>query len=79
MEFDLMKIFAPIRRRLCRLGWHHWHQDRPLCLYDGFPSPWVGYRSPNRFCVHCGKARFWLPSYQVNKKEFGRWKTKKKE
>ena len=58
------------RQWLCKIGWHHWRQDRPLRPIDAFPMD-PKYETPVRICESCGAAEKWLPGYGGS--EFGCW------
>jgi len=56
----------------CKIGLHQWEQERPISVYDGFPSPYDAvYQTPTRTCVRCKGQQQWLPGYGGS--EWGCW------
>lgn len=55
---------------LCSIGFHDWHQERPLTPYDAWPMD-RAYETPRRECRRCAKREQWLPGYGGS--EIGCW------
>ncbi len=61
-----------LNRWLCSFGFHRWLQNKPLTIYDGWPSPYDrAYETPIRQCSRCGRIEKWLAGYGGS--EWGCW------